>query len=306
MQTNTRTSELIKGFRDLHLLDEQFETSALNWFIPLAEQLALHQSSAKAPFFVGLNGCQGSGKSTLTSFIQSYLQQIKGLEVVNLSLDDFYLSHSQRLALAIKVHPLLATRGVPGTHNTRLMKKIFNALAEGQTEFKIPKFNKATDNPEPMSTWPVVQKKVDIILFEGWCWGVMPQSELELQLTINPLEQQSDPIGVWRNYVNQQITQSYVSLYAHMQYWIMLQAPSFKCVYEWRLQQEEKLTKRLALQQTGDPAATQGVMEPQQIQTFIQHYQRLTEHSLKTLPDTVDVVFSLNSTRNITSTSGLI
>ena len=45
----------------------------------------------------------------------------RGIPTEVLSLDDFYLGRRDRAALARDVHPLLATRGVPGTHDLALL-----------------------------------------------------------------------------------------------------------------------------------------------------------------------------------------
>ena len=67
------------------------------------------------PYVLGLSGLQGSGKSTLARVIKTQAEQ-RGWPTEVLSLDDFYYSRSEREALAHQVHPLLRTRGVPGTH----------------------------------------------------------------------------------------------------------------------------------------------------------------------------------------------
>ncbi|GAA0852505.1 kinase [Aliiglaciecola litoralis] len=286
-------------------MDSQFATIALNWFIPVAETLYVHHERANNPLFVGINGCQGSGKSTLSQFLHQYLEQCKGLSVVSMSLDDFYLSHSERMALSIKIHPLLATRGVPGTHNTDLIQTVLSALSTQQSA-TIPRFNKATDDPCPTSQWQSVTGKVDIVLFEGWCWGVLPEQSSALLAPMNDLEKEHDPLGVWRGYVNQQIKEHYVPLYQQMQFWMQLKAPSFNCVYRWRLQQEQKLVDAFTQDGVLPCEATKGIMQAPQIATFIQHYQRLTTHSLNSMAKTCDLVLELDELRNIIASKGLI
>lgn len=281
----------ISLFLEEHQLPDSYKDIAQKWFIPLAEDLAMHYNSAIKPYFVGINGCQGSGKSTLCDFLVYYLSQHKGLNVVSLSLDDFYFDQSHRNALAVKVHPLLATRGVPGTHNTPLALKTFDQLGQYGTA-SIPRFNKATDNPYSVIEWPVVNTPVDIVLMEGWCWGVMPQEETALSTPVNTLEKQEDPLGIWSRYVNRQLTEHYLPLYERMQCWIMLKAPSFDQVYQWRTEQEHKLAARVGSDHPG-------IMTDQQIARFIQHYQRLTEHGLSTLPARCDYVFHLDAQRQI-------
>ena len=62
------------------------------------------------------------------------------------------------------------------------------------------------------------------------------------------------------------------------------------CVYRWRLEQEQKL---------GKVSDGEGVMDSGQVARFIQHYQRLTEHCLKTLPDRVNHLYRLDEGRTV-------
>ena len=69
------------------------------------------------PLIVAVAGAQGSGKSTLSKQVAAKLEA-KGQPGLVLSLDDFYLTKSERRALASRIHPLCETRGPPGTHDT--------------------------------------------------------------------------------------------------------------------------------------------------------------------------------------------
>ncbi|WP_416305363.1 kinase [Neptunicella sp. SCSIO 80796] len=284
---------MLAEFITKHRLNDDFTDTARQWYIPLAEQLLVHHEGAKRPFYVGLNGCQGSGKSTLADFVREYLTTKHGLNVVVLSLDDFYLSRNQRAELAMKVHPLLQTRGVPGTHDIKLVGILLHQMAEAHSEVSIPRFSKAIDNPLSSVYWPVVTTPVDIVIFEGWCWGVTAQSTSELERSVNSLESEQDERRLWRNYVNQQLEAHYQPLYETMDYWLMLQAPSFDHVFQWRLEQEKKLAA------STDASAHTHIMSTRQICDFIQHYQRLTEHALETLPQRCDQVFKLDKNRQI-------
>jgi len=232
----------IHGFLTTHQLPSTAET-AQKWFTPLCEQLLKHQDGATQPFIVGINGSQGSGKSTLTSFIESFLTSVHNKKVVSLSIDDFYYDQSQRNALAIKVHPLLATRGVPGTHDIHLALNTFRSLEKG-TRTSLPRFNKATDNPFPKERWPVIESSPDFIILEGWCVGAIAQTSSELKRPVNHLEEVEDPLGIWRSFVNTELAGDYQTLFDKIDYRIMLKAPSFDCVYQWRLEQEHKLAQK--------------------------------------------------------------
>ncbi|MBU2976777.1 kinase [Alteromonas sp. C1M14] len=281
----------LKGFLTEHQLPASYADIAQKWFVPLARDIASHQSGAKGPFFVGINGCQGSGKSTVCDFLVHALSAEYGLTAVTLSLDDFYLSSQERASLSNQIHPLLKTRGVPGTHDTQLADNTFKALIAGQA-VALPRFDKSTDNPLPQDQWPVISTPVDVVLVEGWCWGVPPESADALETPINQLEANEDPDGHWRRYVNQQLTTEYQSLFDYMDFWVMLKGPSFERVYQWRCEQEHKLAIK-----KGHTGA--GIMSDGEVLRFIQHYQRLTEHAFSTLPAKCHRVFELDGQRNI-------
>lgn len=282
----------IHGFLTTHQLPSSYAEIAQQWFKPLCERLIKHQKGASRPLIVGINGSQGSGKSTLTSFIEAYLSSVHGKRVVSLSIDDFYFDQSQRNALAIKVHPLLKTRGVPGTHDVTLALNTFRSLDKGARTL-LPRFNKATDNPFPQEQWPVIEVKPDFIILEGWCVGAIPQSNSEIKKPINHLEEVEDPLAIWRSFVNTELAGEYQTLFEKIDYRIMLKAPSFDCVYQWRLEQEHKLAAK-ALEERD------GVMSDEEVANFVQHYQRITEHALQYLPEKCDTVFYLDEKRTIT------
>jgi D-glycerate 3-kinase len=283
---------MLTAFIEKHKLNKGFEDTAQNWYTPLAEQIKMHHISAGKPIIVAINGCQGSGKSTLTDYLKDYLENIHGLKIANLSLDDFYFSQIERESLAEKIHPLFKTRGVPGTHDIKLAMQIIKQLVADSGTIKLPRFDKSTDNPFSNDCWPEISTPVDIVIFEGWCVGAQHQITSMLQQPVNTLESEQDQSGVWRQYVNQQLKNVYEPLYSNIDFWIMLKAPSFENVYAWRLEQEQKLAKQ-------SMENAQGIMSEQQIASFIQYYQRLTEHMLNTLPSKSDVVFELDSQRQI-------
>jgi D-glycerate 3-kinase len=287
---------MLSTFIKQHNLPEEFRLTVKKHYQPLAERIFSQFKKSNYTFFVGINGCQGSGKSTLTDFISSYLISKYQLNVAVLSLDDFYLTREKRNQLSNDIHPLLATRGVPGTHDITALEQTIIQLKEKKTGFLLPRFNKATDEPFPKDQWFKVDKPVDIILLEGWCWGVKPQTAEQLTSPINELELQHDANGVWRNYVNEQLKSDYVPLYKQMDFWLILQAPSFDCVYKWRLEQEQKLqAKNIGL-------INSKIMSPQEILNFTQYFQRLSVQSFNTISPFADQVFYLNGSRHITDT----
>ena len=290
---------MIQAFIDKHVLPDNFKRVVNEFYQPLAERIfnQLHQD--KKPFFVGINGCQGSGKSTLSAYIAQYLSSIHSLNVVVMSLDDFYLPKIDRNKLATNIHPMFKKRGVPGTHNTQLLSRVLTQLKDKQSNFLIPKFNKAMDEPYPEGEWQFIEYPADIVILEGWCWGVPAQDNAQLIEPINALEKQHDSKGIWRNYVNQQLAQDYQPLYQLFDYWVVLQAPTFDYVYRWRLEQEQKLA--LSLESKEQTTKQSGIMSAEQTLNFIQYFQRLTEHGIKTLPLFADTTFVLAENRDVQS-----
>jgi len=255
---------------------------------PLAAALA-SCSNHNPGLVVGINGAQGSGKTTVARVLELLLQETYGKNVAMLSLDDFYLTQTERKSLADQVHPLLATRGVPGTHDVTLMDSTLESLTGDETEVHLPLFDKSTDDRAPVDTWPVHRGRPDIILFEGWCVGLGAQPPEDLESPVNNLEANEDRDGRWRRYVNDQLEKHYTPVFDRVKLLIMLKVPSFYCVLEWRWLQEQKMEKSL--------------MDREEVQRFIQHFERLTRHGLKSLPSKADLVLSLDSSHRISDVS---
>ncbi len=248
---------------------------------------------------LGIHGCQGSGKSTLAALLREWAQQ-HGLQAVCLSLDDYYLSRRQRRVLAKRIHPLLATRGVPGTHDIHRLRVHLHWLRQGRTGFALPRFLKHRDDPAPFRTWPVITEKPRLVLFEGWCLGLPPLPIRLLQPPVNRLEAIRDPDGRWRAWVNRQLAGPYRPVWGLVDRWLMLRAPDFSCVERWRWQQEEHL--RHKLQQTeGRNART---LDRPALKNFLMHFQRWTEHGLQALPPRVHRCLWLNGQRRIIRATG--
>ncbi|MEI6895086.1 MAG: kinase [Colwellia sp.] len=286
---------MLSNFIEQHKLPDKFRLTVKNFYQPLADRIFSQFNKNDKAFFVGINGCQGSGKSTLTDYVAEYLMSKYHLNVVIMSLDDFYLPSESRKQLAREIHPLLATRGVPGTHDMPALNRVLTLLTEQKTGFSIPRFNKATDEPFAQDQWTSIEKPIDIILLEGWCWGVQSQTDAQLQAPINELESQHDASGKWRNYVNQQLKVAYEPLYKIMDFWLALQAPSFDCIYKWRLEQEQKLKDRNV------GLSDSKIMSPEQVLNFTQYFQRLSVQGCNTIANSADIIFLLDSSRNITN-----
>jgi len=285
----SKAKQLIEQFCQQQALPASYQTLATQYFLPLANELAHNSLSASSPLLIGINGSQGSGKSTLAALLATLLEELHGRRICNLSIDDFYHSRQKRAELAQNIHPLLQTRGVPGTHDIDLLEQTLSSLMAGEYPLRIPRFNKAIDDRHQHSQWDTIETPVDIIFLEGWCVGVSAQSPEALIEPCNELEQQKDTDGQWRAFVNNSIHQSLTPIFERFDTLIMLKAPSFDCVFEWRQTQEEKLRQSLA-----EEGEQSGLMDDQALRFFIQHYQRLTEHMLEDLPSKADIIFALN------------
>jgi D-glycerate 3-kinase len=283
------------------ILEQQLPTEFIElsekYFFPLAQQIVVQQNKSTQPLLLGINGAQGTGKSTLAALLKCILQAGKQWQCAILSIDDLYLTRAERENLAKTVHPLLQVRGVPGTHDINLGLELLDKLRTSQTTISLPHFDKAIDDRKPYAQWPQQQSPIKLIILEGWCIGAHPQAQPQLDTAINVLEAQYDTEKHWRHYVNQQLATQYQTLFSQLDYLVMLKAPTMEAIEEWRWLQEQKLI-----------AATQGkgrgLMNREQVKTFIQHYERLTRHMLAEMPTRADWVFYLNDDHKITHASG--
>ena len=292
---HTMYQQLIKDFIQQERLPSTYLLDATQYFLPLVRDIKAEiQSSRNGPFLIGINGAQGTGKSTLAKLLSALLTST-GYRTANLSIDDFYYSKAKRQELANEIHPLLRSRGVPGTHDVDLALNLIEQLcaAGSNQQITLPRFDKSLDDCRPVAACEQIQGPIDIIILEGWFVGAKAQAGDELTQAINELEINEDSDGRWRAYVNQQLAGSYQSLFEKIHILLMLQAPGFEQILEWRSLQEEKL-RTLAVTDAS------GLMDRKAIKHFIQHFERLTRHCLRTLPDSADRVFQLNAEHRIT------
>ncbi|MDF8335211.1 kinase [Novosphingobium sp. HBC54] len=235
-------------------------------------------------FVVGICGAQGSGKSTIANALVDAL----AVPAAALSLDDLYLPRADRQALAQQVHPLFATRGVPGTHDPDLGLATIAALERGEPA-PLPRFDKAADDRLPVAHWPKAPAGTRVLVLEGWCLGARPQPQAALADPLNALERDEDPDGIWRHAVNAALGgPGYRALFGRIDHLTLLAAPGWQAVLPWRTQQEQ------ALRREG-----RGGMTDAQLARFVQHYERLTGHILAEMPAHADLVLQLDAARQV-------
>lgn len=241
------------------------------------------------PLLIGLAGPQGAGKSTLGAAVRKAAAE----RIVSFSLDDVYLSAARRAELAADVHPLLRTRGPPGTHDLGLLNETIDRLthAAQDTATPIPYFDKLADEPAPRSNWENAIGPPNVILVDGWCIGATTQTTEQLRAPINQLEATDDRDGAWRGFVNDQLG-VYQALFARFDAIAYLQPPSFEIVLDWRSQQEEGLLGH----RLDEPGRAR-------IARFIAHFERITRHMMAG-GRRADVTISIDENRTVRKIGG--
>jgi len=264
-----------------------------SFLIPVSQWIS-KKTNKKKTLIMGLAGGQGSGKTTISSIISIILKKYFKLNVFIISIDDFYKTRKDREMLSKKKHPLLMTRGVPGTHDINLMLNFFKKIkAKKFKTLKIPKFNKAIDDRYKKSLWYKIKSKPDVIIFEGWCVGARAQTASQLKRSINSLERAHDQNIKWRTHVNNQLKTKYKVLFNQLDGLLYLKAKNFNLLREWRLKQERKLRiktkdkKNLKIMSSGD------------VINFMQTYQRITQQMFKDALKSSSIIMNLNSNHQI-------
>ena len=259
------------------------------FLIPVSQWIS-KKVNKKKPLIIGLAGGQGSGKTTISSILSIILKKYFKLNIFIISIDDFYKTRKDRKILSKTKHPLLMTRGVPGTHDIDLMLKFFKKVkSKNFKSIKVPKFNKAIDDRYSKKLWYKVKSKPDVVIFEGWCVGAKAQTVSQLNKPINSLERVCDQDVKWRSYVNNQLKTKYKTLFDQLDGLLYLKAKNFSLLRNWRLKQERKLwvqtknKKNLKIMSSGD------------VINFMQTYQRITQQMFKDAQKSSSIIMNLNS-----------
>lgn len=209
-----------------------------------------------APLIVGLQGPQGSGKTTLTNQLVSRLAE-KEIKAAVLSIDDLYLPFSglERVARENEGNVLLAGRGQPGTHDVELGAQLLRELntineEEGKS-VELPVFDKSLNSgkgdrsPEHKV---IVSSPLDVVVLEGWCLGFAP-------LPINVLRQRykeaasRQPRAYFSSHTLSHLEMINTNLLILQRSWypylsggfIQLVPQTIETVFEWRLEAEHAM-----------------------------------------------------------------
>ncbi|MDO8655811.1 MAG: hypothetical protein Q7K45_01105 [Nanoarchaeota archaeon] len=191
---------------------------------------------------IGIQGGQGTGKTTLTKFLQEQLQE-KRYSTESFSIDDFYTSYQERQQLTRKYphNPFYQiSRGMPGTHRVKELVKTLKNIKAGK-HFIVPFFDKSLQNAQgDIASERIITKKIDFLLFEGWCVGLPVVTKKELQHICK-----KNNIFLSKGYeVVLRFLKSYPPIWKYINYMIMLKPLSSDLHQKWRLQQEKELQQK--------------------------------------------------------------
>ncbi len=223
-------------------------TEVRSVLLPLLHQLQSQYQPGKTKI-IGIQGGQGTGKTTLVHFLEHGLRQ-RGYRVVSFSIDDFYKSYKERRQLAQRDpdDPFYhISRGLPGTHRVEKLWNTLRALKTGKS-IDLPIFDKSLrhDQGDISPRKVPVRGRQDFILFEGWCVGIPLVSAAHLlnickknQIPLQKLDPTLKYVSVVLNY-----TKKYQPLWKYLNYHIMLQPTSLELHKRWRFQQERELKQR--------------------------------------------------------------
>ncbi len=256
------------------------------FYLPLSKWIYSIYHKDKKTKIIGLSGGQGAGKSTITSILKFIFKKKYGLDLCVFSLDDFYKTKSERTKMSKTIHPLFLTRGVPGTHDIKLLNNVIQKLKK--RNFKtvlVPKFDKSKDDRFEKTKWQKIKNAPKIIILEGWCVGATQQKKNELVRPVNKIENDLDAKLIWRNEVNNLLKYQYKRLFKKIDKLVYLKAPDFNHIFKWRLAQEQKLKLTSKSKKT---------MSKTQVREFIMFYERITKHMMKNFSKISDLTIFLD------------
>ena len=298
---NILCKEVFDKMREkLKFLADKFKINNINddFFKEIVIPLSVHFDSLKkdnSPFLIGLTGGQGSGKTTLSEFVQLILKEYFNRKSIGFSIDDIYKTKEERKDLGVSIHPLCEVRGVPGTHNVQLGLDTLNSLynADPNQITLIPIFSKPLDEHLPKEDWIKYSGKPDFIFFDGWFCGAKPISEENWEEPINELEKNEDPNGLWSKWYNKELKGDYQKLFDAFDILVMIKVPNMEHVYESRWVQEKTLAKTLK-----DEEMKKKIMTKDEVYRFVMHYERLTRYILEEVPKFADIVIARDKSFN--------
>lgn len=240
-----------------------------------------------APWLLALGGPPGTGKSTLARLLAHLWKERwpdqPALQV--LSLDDYYLPRAERRALAARVHPLFARRGVPGTHDLALLASHVAHLRAGDPgAVKAPVFDKGRDDRAGRRRVIETFGRPSPVVLEGWFAGTPPEPQAALAMARSRLEREADGDRRWRRAVNDALARFDAWLQAEDALRWHLAAPSWAQVLEWRWAQERELPPERRM--LGDRDA---------VADFLAPFERIARHQFESAGQWADLLVVLDT-----------
>jgi len=231
---------------------------------------------------VGLAGAPGSGKSALAGLVCGVVKQL-GKHALVLSLDNYYLDRQQRLELARR-HPLLAQRGVPGTHDWARLIGDLDRIREGRiADLRLPRFDKSRDDRCEEGPIGRLEARPQLVILEGWLIGAPPQDPSALLGPVNQMEAERDPDGRWRGLVNDELARYHRDLAHRLHRRWFLAVPDWESVLAWRWQQETEAAEAERHLESFDAVAR-----------FLDQFQRIALHMQATCGEWANRVVRLD------------
>lgn len=231
----------------------------------------LAKNAHSGTLIIGLNGPQGSGKSTIVSNLLTHFHQTQpSLVVAGVLIDDFYLPHAQQVEVTKKAkmedNKVLQGRGLPGTHDVELLLEVVRKL-RNQEPVLIPVYDKSAFGGEGdrmlEGKWQKFENPVDLVILEGWFNGFRA---LEHGTFVTAY------LGNWPDSVvqkhkmfhlqevNEQLARFH-PVWDAFDYFVFLETDSTDYVYDWRQEQEDDLIEKRG---TG--------MSKEQVRAFVDRY----------------------------------
>ncbi|KAJ1724491.1 hypothetical protein LPJ53_001261 [Coemansia erecta] len=250
----------------------------------IMRKLAQKRQTQGTPLVVGINGAQGSGKTTLVRGLVEFLSS-RRVATVGFSLDDLYLTHAeqQQVALTHRDNPLLRFRGQPGTHDVALGRSTLLSLLANKGETKIPVYDKSLHggygDRVTSDLWPVAKAPVDVVLLEGWCLGFRTLDEAEFAQYLRDVKGDSPMFKYSRRYTDQNLSDINegfrtlgAQLYDLIDAWVWMRVGDIDVVYRWRKEQEDEMAAQ------GKPA-----LDDQKLEDFVARFMPAYELAMAKL-----------------------
>ena len=101
---NKVRNDCLKFIKSQETANEKFknkEKMIKSFLIPICFWIAKKANKQK-PYFIGLAGGQGTGKTTISSIIKIILEKYFKMKVFKISIDDFYKTRKERINLSKK------------------------------------------------------------------------------------------------------------------------------------------------------------------------------------------------------------